>query len=82
MEKRLNQISVDITNDRTNELMISKIDLRYAYGQMRLSEKSSRQCAYAMNGGNFYRTPPIQKGILRAGRRPCNTPRRIDPTLE
>ena len=32
MEKLLNQISVEITKDRTKELRISKIDLDYAYG--------------------------------------------------
>ena len=32
MEELLNQISIGITRDRTKELMISKIDLYYAYG--------------------------------------------------
>ena len=36
----LDQISVEITNDRTKELMMSKIDLDYAYGQMRLSAET------------------------------------------
>ena len=38
MEELLNQISVEITRDRTKELNISKIDLDYAYGQMKLSK--------------------------------------------
>ena len=33
MEELLNQISKEITRDRTKELNISKIDLDYAYGQ-------------------------------------------------
>ena len=41
MEELLNQISVKITRDRTVQLFISKIDLDYAYGQMKLSEESN-----------------------------------------
>ena len=41
MEELLNQISVEITKDRTKELMMSKIDLDYAYGQMKLSKKQA-----------------------------------------
>ena len=42
MEKLLNQISVEITRDRTKELMLSKFDLDYAYGQIKLSKETSR----------------------------------------
>ena len=48
MEELLNQISVEITRDRTKELMISIIDLDYANGQMKLSKKTSRQCVFAI----------------------------------
>ena len=40
MEELLNQVSVEITRDRTVKLFISKIDLDYAYGQMRFSEET------------------------------------------
>ena len=53
MEELLNQFSVEITKDRTKELMLSKTDLDYAYGQMMLSEETSRQCVFAITGGNF-----------------------------
>ena len=43
MEELLNQISVEITRDRTTQLFMSKIDLDYAYGHMKLSEETSRQ---------------------------------------
>ena len=36
-EELLNQISVEKARDRTKYLMTSKIDLDYAYGQMKLS---------------------------------------------
>ena len=50
LEELLNQISVEITHDRTVQLFISIIDLDYAYGQMKLSEETSRQCVFALNG--------------------------------
>ena len=49
----LDQISVEITNDRTKELMMSKIDLDYAHGQMRLSAETRWQCVFAISGRNF-----------------------------
>ena len=41
MEELVNQISVEITRDRTKELMISKIYHNHAYGQMKLSKETS-----------------------------------------
>ena len=49
-EELPNQISVGTTNDRAEELMISKIDLAYAYNQMGLSEETTRQCVFAITG--------------------------------
>ena len=53
MEELLNQISVEITRDQTVQLFLSEIDLDYAYGQMKQSEETSRQCVFALTGGNF-----------------------------
>ena len=78
MEEMLNQISVEITRERTKELSISKIDLNYAYGQMKLSKETSRQCVFALicnNGGKkfsgFYQ---FKKGFYG----PNNLPRKND----
>ena len=48
MKELLNHISVEKTKDRTKELKISKIYLDYAYGQMMLSEETSRQCVFTI----------------------------------
>ena len=53
MEELLFQISVEITRDRTAQIFISKSDLYYAYRQMKLSDGTSRQCVFALIGGNF-----------------------------
>ena len=50
MEELLNQISVEITRDRTMQLFMSKIDLDYAYSQMKLSKETNRQCVFALIG--------------------------------
>ena len=50
MEELLYQISVHITRDRTVQLFMSKINLDYAYSQMKLSEETSRQCVFAITG--------------------------------
>ena len=66
MEVLLNQISVKITRDRTAQLFISKIDLDYTYGQMKLSEETSRHCVFAITGGHhpaITSTPPWLDGI-------------------
>ena len=56
MEELINQISVKVTQDRTVQLFISKIDLDYAYGQMMLSKETSRQCVLALTGKKTQRT--------------------------
>ena len=63
MEELLNQISVEITRDRTTQLFMSKIDLDYAYGQMKLSEETSLQCAFALTGGKFSGYYRFKKGF-------------------
>ena len=53
----------EITRDRTVQLFISKFDLDYAYGQIRLSDKTSRQCVFALTGGNFRGCYRFEKGF-------------------
>ena len=82
MEELLNQISVEITKDRTKELMMSKIYLDYAYGQMMLSEKTSRQCVFAITGGNFSGYYRFKKGFYGLADIPTIFQEKIDRTLE
>ena len=82
MEELLNQISVKITKDQTKELRISKVDLDYAYGQMMLSEETSRQCAFAITGGNFSGYYRFKSGIYGFADIPTIFQEKIDRTLE
>ena len=82
MQELLNQISVEITRDRTKELMISKIDLDYAYGQMKLSPETSRQCVFAKTGGNFSGYYRFKKGFYGLADILTIFQEKIDRTLE
>ena len=81
MEELLNQISVEITRDRTMQLFISKIDLDYAYGQMKLSEETSRQCVFALTGGKFSGYYRFKKGFYGHADIPTIFQEKIDRTL-
>ena len=82
MEELLNQILVEITRDRTKELNISKIDLDYAYGQMKLSKETSRQCVFAITGGNFTGYYRFKKGFYGLADIPTIFQEKFDRTLE
>ena len=82
MEELLNQISVEITRDRTAQLFMSTIDLDYAYGQMKLSEETSRQCVFALTEGNFSGYYRFKKGFYGLADIPTIFQEKIDRTLE
>ena len=82
MEELLNQISVETTRHRTLQLFMSKIDLDYAYGQMKLSEETSRQCVFALTGGNFSGHYRFKKGFFGLAEIPTIFQGKIDRTLE
>ena len=82
MEELVNQISVEITKDRTKELMMSKIDLDYAYGQMKLSKETSRQFVFAITGGKFSGYYRFKKGFYGLADIPTIFQKKIDRTLE
>ena len=77
----LNRISVEITLDRIAKLFISKIDLDYAYGQMKLSDETSRQCVFALTGGNFSGYYRFKKGFYGLADIPTMFQGKIDRTL-
>ena len=82
MEELSNQISVEITRDRIAQLFISKIDLDYAYGQMKLSDETSGQCVFALTGGNFSGYYRFKKGFYGLADIPTIFQEKIDRTLE
>ena len=81
MEELVNQISVEKTRDRTMKLFMSKIDRDYAYGQMKLSEETSRQCVFAITGGKFSGYYRFKKGFYGLADIPTIFQEKIDRTL-
>ena len=63
MEILLKQISVEITKNRTMQLVSSEIDLDYAYGQMRISKATSGHCVLEITRGKFNGYVRFEKGF-------------------
>ena len=82
MEELLNHISVEITRDRTMQLFISKIDLDYACGQIKLFEEISGQYVFAFTGGKISGYRRFTKGVYGLAEIPTIFPEKIDRTLE
>ena len=53
MEELLSRISRKISDGKRGEIWISKLDLDYAYGQVKLSEKAKKLCLFTIAGGKF-----------------------------
>ena len=82
MEELINQISNKITSDRKKPLWISKIDLDYAYGQLKLAEETSKHCVFALTGGKFNGYYRFKKGFYGLADIPTIFQEKIDRTLE
>ena len=83
LEELLNQNSAEITRDRTTQFFMSKIDLDYTYGQMKLSEEIiiSRQCVFALTGGKFSGYYRFKKRFYGLADIPTIFQEKIDRTL-
>ena len=82
VDELLNQISVEITRDRTKKLMLSKIDLDNANGQMKMSKGTSRQCVFAITGEKFSGYYRFKKGFNGVAHIPTIFQEKIDRTLK
>ena len=82
MEEVLNETSVEISRGRTVHIFISEINLDYAYGQMKLSEETSRQCVFAIPGGNISGYYRFKIGFYHLADIPTIFQKKIDWTLE
>ena len=82
MEEVLNQISEETTCDRALQLFISKNELDYAYGQMKLSDETNRQRVFAITGGKISGYYRFKKGFIGLADLPTIFQDKIDRTLE
>ena len=82
MQELISRISRKIADGPADEICISKFDLDYAYGQLKLSRRAMDICIFAVTGGNFtgfYRFP---KGFYGLADIPTIFQQKIDQTLE
>ena len=82
MEELINKISKIISENTELELWISKVDLDYAYGQMKLSKNAQKHCVFAMVGGDFTGYYRFLKGFYGLADMPPIFQQKIDETLE
>ena len=61
----LDNIAQVVKSDKTKPTLFSKLDLRYAYSQIPLDQKTREQCNFSLVGGNATGTLSIPNGVLR-----------------
>ena len=63
VEELLNQISTEKTKVLNEPLWISKVDLKYTYGQLELSEETNKNCNFAIRAGRMNGYYRFRKGF-------------------
>ena len=82
MEELLSRISRKIADGKEGEVWISKLDLDYAYGQVKLSEKAKNLCIFTVTGGKFTGYYRFLKGFYGLADLPTNFQENIDKSLK
>ena len=82
MEELISRISRKIADGPADEILISKFDLDYAYGQLLLSREARNLCIFAVTGGNFTGYYRFLKGFYGLADIPTVFQEKIDQTLE
>ena len=82
MEELISRISRKIADGPADEIWISKFDLDYAYGQLKLSKIAMDLCIFAVTGGNFTGYYRFLKGFYGLADIPTIFQEKIDQTLE
>ena len=81
MEELISQISAKITQNN-GEILMSKIDSDFAYGQAKLSAEASRHCVFFIIGGDFTGHYRFKKGFNSLSDIPTVFQEQIDKVLE
>ena len=81
MEELISKTSAEITKS-SEEIWMSKIDLDYAYGQVKLSEEASKHSVISIIGGDFTGRCRFKKGVYGPSDIPTVFQEHIDKVLE
>ena len=71
-----------IQSGRPGPVRFSKIDLRYAYGQLKLALETTQQCNFSVSGGQATGTYRYVTGFYGLSDMPAEFQQAIDRTLE
>ena len=82
MEELISRISRKITEGTQGEIWISKLDLDYAYGQLKLSKRARNLCVFTVTGGKFTGYYRFVKGFYGLADIPTIFQEHIDRVLE
>ena len=59
----LDNIAQVVKSDKSNQTLITTLDLRYAYSQIQLDKTTREQCNFSLIGGNATGTYQFQRGF-------------------
>ena len=82
MEELISRISRRKADGPVDGIRISKFDLDYAYGQLKLSRRAMDLCIFAVTGGNFTGYYQFLKGFYGLADIPTTFQEKNDQTLE
>ena len=82
MEELISRISRKISEGKEGEILATKLDFDYAYGQIKLDENTKNLCIFTVTGGDFTGHYRFLKGCYGLADIPKIFQERIDTTLE
>ena len=82
MEELISRISRRIFKGKEGEILATKLDFDYAYGQIKLDENTKNLCIFTVTGGDFTGYYRFLKGFHGLADLPTLFQERIDTTLE
>ena len=82
MEELISRISRKIYEGKEGEILATKIDFDYAYGQIKLDENTKNLCIFTVTGGDFTGYYRFLKGFYGLADIPTIFQERIHTTLE
>ena len=82
MEELTSRISRKISEGKEGEILATKLDFDYAYGQIKLDENTKNLCIFTVPGGDFTGYYRFLKGFYGLADIPTFFQERIDTTLE
>ena len=82
MEELISRISRKISEEQEGEIWVTKLEIDYAYGQIKFNENTKVPCIFTVTGGEFTGYYRFLKGFYGLADIPTIFQEWIDRTLE